>query len=300
MVNATMICDPAGPEFTLIWSATWRTSHSPWPGSYGHGDVRAAAPGSRAAWRAVTGEAGAGRTRVADLADQFPIGDTHPQAPGSAPVFERVGGQLVRRKHHVERAAFWHACGGCVREHCLARTRSVVSPNSWSSVRLRAHYPSCSRAPAVPESGCGRTVSTWSMPRQHQDPGHVRLGSTSSRVPPWAFSARCASVSARMELESANRSPDRIDGQLPSAVRNLAIERIPRAARGSIDPLHRAGGSPHRMCRRPVRARRAHRRTAARLAHPAGSSAPSAIVGQTPAVRNPEASHLEPDAVEPG
>lgn len=39
-----------------------------------------------AAW-CVTGEARAGRAQVADLADQFPIGDTHPQTPGSAPVF---------------------------------------------------------------------------------------------------------------------------------------------------------------------------------------------------------------------
>lgn len=34
--------------------------------------------------------------------------------------------------------------------------------------------------------------------------------------------------------------------------------------------------------------------------HPTGSSAPSAVVGQTSAVRNPEASHPGPDAVEPG
>jgi hypothetical protein len=36
-------------------------------------------------------------------------------------VFDRIGGQFVHREHHVERAAFGHACGGCVREHCLAK-----------------------------------------------------------------------------------------------------------------------------------------------------------------------------------
>jgi hypothetical protein len=27
----------------------------------------------------------------------------------------------MHREHHVERAAFGHACGGCVREHRLAK-----------------------------------------------------------------------------------------------------------------------------------------------------------------------------------
>jgi hypothetical protein len=37
---------------------------------------------------------------------------THSQAPGSAPVFDRVGGQLMHREHHVERSAFGHAVTG--------------------------------------------------------------------------------------------------------------------------------------------------------------------------------------------
>ena len=104
------------------------------------------------------------RARVADLADQFPIGDTHPQMPGSAAVFDRVGGQLVHREHHVERAAFRHACGGCVREHCLAKDTQRGLTELLVQHAAAPHYPSCICAPAVPEAGCGRTVSTWSMP----------------------------------------------------------------------------------------------------------------------------------------
>jgi hypothetical protein len=144
MVNATVTCDPAGPEFTLIWSAIWQTSHSPWPGSYGHGDIRAVVLGR---WlpgvlRGRPELAGPGSLTWQISSRLVALMRRRPVPP---PVCNRVGGQLMHREHHVERSAFGHACIGCVREHCLAKDTQRGLTELLVQHAAAPHYPSCIR-----------------------------------------------------------------------------------------------------------------------------------------------------------
>jgi hypothetical protein len=140
MVNATVTCDPAGPRFTLMWSAIWRTSHSPWPGSYGHGDIRAAAPGR---WLpgVLLGRpelAGPGSltwqisSRLATLIRRCPVPPPCSTAFAASSCTASITSSA--RPSAMPAAV---ACASTVSR----RTRSVVSPNSWSSMRLRPTIP---------------------------------------------------------------------------------------------------------------------------------------------------------------
>jgi len=97
MVNATVTCDPAGPEFTLIW----RTSHSPWPGSYGHRRIRAVVLGR---WlpdvlRGRPELAGPGSLTWQISSRLVTLMRRRPVLP---PVFDRIGGQLMHREHRAD------------------------------------------------------------------------------------------------------------------------------------------------------------------------------------------------------
>jgi hypothetical protein len=131
-------------------------------------------------------------TRVADLADQFPAGDPHPQPPASAAMADRVGRQLVDCDHHVNRAAFGHTCGRCVCEHCLAK-----DTQRGLTELLVQRYPV--PPPMGPAGEYAKTVTAGTSPRPlplllpliRRSP---RLVVTNSQVPPQLIRSPAAVV----------------------------------------------------------------------------------------------------------
>jgi hypothetical protein len=143
---------PEGPERRLAWSATWRTSDRPWPGSMRLRGVRCAS--------VAVARRDLGYAVVADLAEQGVVGPEDPEPAVAGAVPDGVGGQFVHGDDQVVGPAWRQPGLGGVRRHRgpqrvqRVRVEGLVQDRR---ARVAGECPWLGRWPAVAITGHRRS-----------------------------------------------------------------------------------------------------------------------------------------------